>query len=107
MTAPTMGTCPRCNGTARRPVPAETRQYIRYNERWGTWGIAGYDPDTDTLPCDNCGGQTMSCKGTGQVRLRPDGTPCLHEYSGKTTRNCYHEYDCKFCGDHYAIDSGD
>lgn len=102
------GTCPTCQGSGRRPVPADTRQYVKFNERWGTWGVAGYDPDTDTLPCRNCGGQTMSMKGTGVVLLRPDGTPCQHEYTYQLAGNCYHRYTCKHgCGHVYHIDSGD
>jgi hypothetical protein len=113
------GTCPKCDGTARRPVPEDSRKYIKHNARWGHWGIAGYDPagtgpftdgtgyEGGTFPCNNCGGQTMSTKGTGKVRLRPDGTPCLHEYKGTTVGRCYHKYECAQCGDIYHIDSGD
>lgn len=101
------GVCPVCNGSTRRPVPDETRRYIKYNERWGHWGIAGYDPDTDSLPCDNCGGQTMSGRGTGLVTLRIDGTPCRHEYRYQSAGNCYHRYTCRHCGHVYHIDSGD
>lgn len=109
-TKPT-GVCPVCNGTARRPVPDDTRRYIKYNERWGHWGIAGYDPDTDTLPCTNCGGQYMSMKPTGVVALRPDGTPCEHKYKtddekSRPTRG-WHVSNCIHCGDRLEIDSGD
>lgn len=92
------GVCPRCLGTKRRPWAGD-HKYA---------GItAGYDADTDTLPCNNCGGQTMSMQATGRAPLRPDGTACLHEYQGRTTSNCYHEYTCKHCGHRYDIDSGD
>ncbi len=115
----TTGTCPVCLGSCRKAVPEETRKYLKYNGRWGHWGIAGYEPGGEppfadgcgyeggTLPCTNCGGATMSCRGTGQVRLRPDGTPCLHKYTGQTVGNCYHRYTCTECGDVYHIDSGD
>lgn len=91
------GTCPVCNGSKR--VPAGDSPYKHM--------FAGYNAITDTLRCDNCGGQTMESNPTGLVPLRADGTPCKHEYVGVKTRNCYTEYTCKHCGDHYAIDSGD
>ncbi len=114
-----LGTCPQCHGSTRMPVPEETQQYIKYNARWGHWFIAGYQPagtgpfadgtpyEGGTLPCDNCGGRTMSLKATGQVRLRPDGTPCLHEYRGENAGRCYTKYTCPHCGDVYHVDSGD
>lgn len=120
MTEKTLGTCPACEGSTRRPVPEVNRRYIKHNAKWGHWGTAGYLPpgpgpytqgqgweEGGTFPCNNCGGQTMSSKATGLVPLRSDGTPCLHEYTHKTTSNCYHESTCKHCGHHYAIDSGD
>jgi hypothetical protein len=118
-TKPT-GTCPACNGTARKPVPESSRRWIKHNARWGHWGVAGYQPpgpgpyadgqgyeEGGTFPCTNCGGQTMSIRGTGVVPLREDGTPCLHEYTHTLAGRCYHRYDCKHCGDRYYIDSGD
>jgi hypothetical protein len=89
--------CPVCTGTGRVPCPEAQRQY----------NLAGYDPATDTLACDNCGGQTMSCHGTGRVLVRPDGTPCRHEYTGSQAGRCYWQYTCRHCGDRYSIDSGD
>lgn len=122
MTA-TLGTCPACEGTLRRPVPESSRRYIKHNARWGHWGIAGYQPagpgpfvheqgyEGGTLPCCNCGGQTMFGKPTGQVPLRADGTPCLHDYAGvstpEETRRCIHRRECRGCGHRYTIDSGD
>lgn len=92
------GICPVCNGTPR--VPAGDQQYKAI--------LAGYDTTTDTLACKNCGGQTMACRGTGRVNLRPDGTPCTHKYAGTQKGNCYWEYTCIHgCGDRYSIDSGD
>jgi hypothetical protein len=44
---------------------------------------------------------------TGQVNLREDGTPCEHEYTGKTLGRCYNGYTCNHCGDYYTIDSSD
>jgi hypothetical protein len=118
-----LGICPVCNGTARRPVPEDTRRYIKHNARWGHWGIAGYKPGGEgpfadgcgyeggTLPCTNCGGQYMSMKPTGVVRLRPDGAPCEHKYAtdderSRPTRG-WHVSNCIHCGDHLEIDSGD
>jgi hypothetical protein len=93
------GTCPVCNGTKRIPVSASAESYKDI--------IAGYDKVTDTFACNNCGGQYMYGKSTGLVKLREDGTPCQHEYTGKTVSNCYHRYVCKHCGDMHHIDSGD
>lgn len=97
---PATGTCPKCNGSGRRPVPADyQRRYLAYTSGW--------DEGTDTFRCDNCGGQTMSGNATGQVTLRPDGTPCLHEYDSHNAGRCYTKYQCKHCTHNYAIDSGD
>lgn len=79
------GTCPVCAGTGR--VPGRNANEAR--------------------ACTNCGGQTMSMKATGQVRLRPDGAPCTHEYVGRNAGRCYTVYTCKHCGDTYSIDSSD
>jgi len=87
--------CPVCNGSCRRP--AGNYQYKEL--------FAGYDKVTDTLPCTNCGAQTMSGKATGKVRAREGGTPCLHAYNGVVAGNCYHVYTCIYCGDWYDIDS--
>lgn len=87
------GVCPVCNGTGRVPAGNFRR-------------TAGYDQATDTIACRNCGGQTMSMKATGRVRLRSDGTPCKHEYMGREAGRCYVVYTCKHCGDVYDIDSG-
>ena len=91
-----MGTCPVCGGSGRVPAVG-----LHASVR------AGYDRLTHTHPCNNCGGQTMICRGTGRVFLRPDGTPCKHEYTHELLGNCYHGYTCKHCGDIYTIDSGD
>ncbi len=91
------GTCPVCNGSGR--VAAGDNKYKHV--------YAGYDKDTDTLPCTNCGGQYMMGRPTGQVRLREDGTPCTHSYTSKTVGRCLTEYTCKHCGDRHQIDSGD
>ena len=94
-----MGKCPVCDGTSRSPLPAS-------QQRWKTM-LHGYDAETDTLPCQNCGGQTMRGQATGQVRLRCDGVPCTHEYQGRDAGRCYTIYTCLHCGDSYDIDSGD
>ncbi len=93
------GICPVCGGTCRVPVPEDAQEYKKV--------IAGYDKVTDTFPCSNCGGQYMMSHPTGEVPLRPDGTPCKHEYTSETVRNCYHKHICKHCGDTHFIDSGD
>ena len=95
--------CPVCNGSLRIPCTSDSiRDYgIKY-------GWYGYDKETDTVPCDNCGGQTQfPGYPTGQVLPRKDnGEPCVHEYEGRQLGNCYRGYTCKHCGHHYTIDSG-
>jgi hypothetical protein len=92
------GICPKCNGTSRRPAGISPYKN----------SIAGYDAETDTFTCDNCGGQTMYGRATGKVPLRKDnGQPCLHEYNYKKLGNCYHGYTCKHCDYSFNIDSGD
>ena len=89
------GICPVCNGTGRIPAGGKNKY------------LYGYDAHTDTHPCKNCGGQTMSLTPTGRVPLRPDGTPCTHNYTGIPAGRCYTKYFCKHCNDVYHIDSGD
>lgn len=89
--------CPVCQGTGRRPAGAYAYKAI----------TAGYDLETDTLPCGNCGGQTMGGQPTGRSFLRDDGTPCTHEYTTTNLGRCYRRYNCKHCGYSYSIDSGD
>lgn len=91
------GTCPVCNGKGR--VAAGDNKYKQY--------LAGYDEATDTLACNNCGGQRMYGRPSGKVPLRSDGTPCKHEYQSKTVGRSLTRYTCKQCGDSYEIDSGD
>ena len=90
------GTCPVCAGTCS--VPAGDSKYKTM--------YAGYDALTDTQRCTNCGGQTMGLP-TGEVKLRPDGTPCTHKYTGKNIGRCFTDYTCIHCGHNYTIDSGD
>jgi transcription elongation factor Elf1 len=90
------GTCPVCNGTKRIPALGDSRHVVY-----------GYDNATETFPCDNCGGQKQFELPTGLVPLRPDGTPCKHEYKGTKLGNCYWMYTCKHCGESHNIDSGD
>lgn len=94
-------TCPVCNGTGRQPCPENIRGY---GQKYGWYG---YRADDDTVPCRNCGGQTMGGNATGQTREREDGTACIHEYTGVTRGRCYTVYTCKHCGYSYDIDSGD
>jgi hypothetical protein len=100
------GPCPQCNGTGRWHDESHPQcgSMLNYGRRNGWYG---YDAETDTVDCYNCGGQKMSCTPTGQVRLRGDGTPCLHEYKGANAGRCLITYTCLLCGDRYQIDSGD
>lgn len=93
--------CPKCNGSTRSPWPSD--QNRRYANMTAT-----YDKATDTLACDNCGGQTMSLRATGHTRKRP-GTDegCLHSFVGRKAGRCYTEHTCKHCGLSYGIDSSD
>lgn len=91
------GTCPVCSGSKR--MPAGDNKYKNV--------IAGYDKATDTFECDNCGGQYMFSRATGKVNMDFGGQPCKHEYTGQNAGRCLTEYNCKFCGDRYQIDSGD
>lgn len=90
-------TCPVCAGATRVPAGDTPHKTI----------TAGYDRATDTLACQNCGGQTMSLRATGKVRARPDGTPCTHEYQGRDAGRCLTRFTCRHCGDTYEIDSSD
>lgn len=95
-----VGVCPVCKGSCRVLLPVEHQSY---KDR-----IAEYDPVTNTIPCNNCGGQKMFTKPSGIVPLRWfDNSPCEHEYSTRVMGNCYTQYTCKFCTDMYNIDSGD
>lgn len=93
----TQVTCPVCNGTCRNPVGNVPYKEVCY----------GYDPVTDTLPCTNCGAQTMALKATGLVNLNKEGKPCTHSYVSLTIGNCLRQYTCKHCDYQYIIDSGD
>jgi len=92
-----MGTCPMCQGSGRKAAG---------DDKWAS-SYSGYDKATHTLPCTNCGGQTMYGKATGQVPLNKEGQPCLHDYEGRNAGRCYTMYSCKHCGDSFGIDSGD
>ncbi len=93
------GVCPVCNGTCRVKVPESMERYKNV--------IAGYDKESDTLACNNCGAQTMYGRATGEARLRKDGTPCKHEYTSTNVGRCLTRYTCKHCDSSYEIDSGD
>lgn len=96
------GICPVCNGTTRVPVPEQHHSYKTV--------MASYDPATDTLRCQNCGGQYQfggQSIPSGYVALREDGTPCVHKYNSVTIGNCLHRSTCMHCGDSHDIDSGD
>lgn len=91
-------TCPECNGSTRKPYNLDP-----------SWKrvIAGYDAETDSLPCSNCGSQYMFSRSTGLVNLNREGVPCTHVYKGQNAGRCLTEYTCIHCGDRYQIDSGD
>ena len=91
------GVCPVCNGTGR--VAAGDTKYKHV--------LAGYDKDTDTLNCNNCGGQYMYGTPRGEVRLNKEGVPCKHKYSSQNVGRSLTQYTCTDCGDSYQIDSGD
>lgn len=61
----------------------------------------------DGEECRNCGGRTMSGRGTGKTYSRPDGTPCKHEYTRHNIGRCLDLYRCKHCPSQHEIDSGD
>ena len=94
-----LGTCPVCNGTKRVTVPAHQQAYKHV--------YSGYEPESDPLPCHNCGAQYMYGTSSGQVRLNKDGVPCIHRYTSRTVGRCLTQYTCTECGDSYQIDSGD
>ena len=93
------GVCPVCNGSGRVPVPESMERYKNV--------IAGFDKETNTLSCTNCGGQYQWSKPTGEVRLNREGVPCTHSYASQTVGRCLTQYTCRHCGDSYQIDSGD
>jgi hypothetical protein len=91
------GVCPVCKGTKRVPTTDDNHRGC----------CAGYDEKTDTSACRNCGFQYMFGRSSGMVPLRPDGTPCTHEYRSWNAGRCLTGYECEHCGDRYEIDSGD
>jgi hypothetical protein len=91
--------CPKCNGSGRMPVPENLQRFKNV--------LAGYEHETDTLDCDNCGGQYMYTKPTGMVPANKNGEPCLHSYKGSVVGNCITSYTCEHCDDTYRIDTGD
>lgn len=92
-----LGTCPVCDGSGRKPAGDSLYRQV----------YAGYDKESNTLPCTNCGGQYMYGTPRGKVRLNHEGVPCTHSYTGRTVGRCLTEYTCRDCGDTYQIDSGD
>ena len=97
------GVCPVCKGTKR--VDANRPEYAHITYRPV---CAGYDKETDTFECNNCGGQYQFCGGpSGRVPLDKDGNPCVHEYDSTNAGRCYTRHECCKCGDVYHIDSSD
>ena len=101
MTQTNRGICPACNGTLRRPCPDHLRQYGAKN------GWYNYRAADDTIACHNCGSQYMHGSPSGEVTLRPDGTPCTHAYVSESQGRCYTRYTCKHCSEVFHIDSSD
>lgn len=89
-----MGTCPVCLGSGEVLLSEQDLTY-------------SWNKNKTHRACHNCGGQTMYGRATGQVRLRDNGTPCTHEYRGRTIGRCLTEYTCSHCGDNFQIDSSD
>lgn len=93
---PPTATCPKCNGSCRMPANDLNRRCY------------GYDKETDSLPCNNCGGQTMSLKAEGVTTIDPaTGRGCMHDYQGSNAGRCLTRYVCTKCQDVYSIDSSD
>lgn len=88
------GVCPVCNGSGQVLLTDNEKRYSWYK-------------DKTHRDCTNCGGQYMYGRATGKVPLRPDGTPCKHEYTSATVGRCLTRYTCKHCGSSHEIDSGD
>jgi uncharacterized protein YbaR (Trm112 family) len=89
--------CPVCNGERRVP----------YEGRYASV-VAGFDPETRTIPCQNCGGQTMMGEAKGYTTKDPaTGLGCRHLFHEAQIGNCYHRYTCQRCKLWYDIDSGD
>lgn len=95
------GPCPVCNGTARKPCPPDLQEYGK------KYGWYGYDSDSDTVNCTNCGAQYQWGTATGSVRLNQNNEPCVHAYQVQNVGRCYNKYTCVHCGDVYHIDSSD
>lgn len=85
--------CPACHGSGIGDPPDEL------NQKWY--------PRTVRFACRNCGGLSMAGVATGFTRLRPDGTPCVHEWRGVTAGRCYRVFTCKHCQETYDEDSSD
>lgn len=87
--------CPICNGTKEIPLSAQEKKYP-------------WNKDKETKPCLNCGGQYQNGRALGYVSIDLiTNEGCIHEYVQTLAGRCYHEYNCKYCGDRYFIDSGD
>lgn len=93
-----LAVCPVCSGSGR-VASKEKPGYHR--------SVYGYDSETNTLLCRNCGGQYMSLKPTGKVPRNRRGHACVHKYQHSLAGRCYHRYTCVYCNDEYHIDSGD
>jgi transcription elongation factor Elf1 len=93
-----LGICPKCNGSGRVLCPPKYRSSFQQN------GWFGYDPNTKTIECDNCGAQYQHSKPSGIVKMSYTGKPCVHRYSEEQLSAHYVKYNCKLCGDVYFVD---
>ena len=96
------GICPICSGSGRIPA-TEMRTYEK-DRKW-----YGYDKETDTKHCTNCGPHGMYAgPPDGKVELRKDnGEPCVHRFLSENMGRCLTKYTCEHCGSAHTIDSGD
>lgn len=97
------GECPMCKGTGRMIVdpakqPLAPGQYYGYRD---------FNPADQSYTCNNCVGYGYTI-APGRVPLRPDGTPCTHEFTRTNLGRCYNRYTCKHkCGTTFTVDSSD
>lgn len=95
---PGFGVCPGCNGSGRLSVAETSNMDV----------VAGYDRDTNTIACTNCGGQTMYGTALGYTEIDPaTGAGCLHKYAKREAGRCYVVFTCAKCRSRYDVDSSD
>lgn len=94
--------CPVCHGTKKMVPSEQLKEFIR---RYSTAYSEEYT--TESVPCNNCGGQTQTGKPTGYVYVREGGVPCTHQYTSQQMSMSYRKLTCIKCGATHFIDSGD